>query len=291
MRSKRILVLGGDMRFVTLASGFYRDGYEVSVYGFSDDIEFCVGVCRETNIAEALEGKDVVVMGLPVTNDDITVRTPLWDGKIYFYDLLKSIGKNQLLVGGKFTPKIKNMCDIYDVRTVDYFDREEMTVLNAIPTAEGAIEIAMRMLPVTIHGSKSLVLGFGRIGKVLAKDLYALGAETYVEARRFDDLSWIKAYGYHGIYLPMLKEQLPTFDVIYNTVPHKIITEDMMKYIRKDCPFIDLASMPGGIDDEKAEQYGVKVVHALSLPGKSSPETAGEIICHTIENILSDLGV
>lgn len=289
--SKKIVVLGGDMRLVTLASEFYRDGYEVSVYGFSDDVEFDLGVVRESNLSDAVNGKDIVVMGLPVTNDDITVRTPLWDGKIYFYDVLKAMGKNQLLIGGKFTPQIKNMCNIYDVRAIDYFDREELTVLNAIPTAEGAIEIAMGMLPITVHGSKSLVLGFGRIGKVLAKDLHALGAEVYVEARRFDDLSWIKAYGYNGIYLPRLKEQLPLFDVIYNTVPYQIITEDMMKYIRKDCPFIDLASMPGGIDDDKAEKYGIKVVHALSLPGKSSPKTSGEIICHTVENILSDLGV
>lgn len=291
MYSKKVLVLGGDMRLVTLANCFNQDGYDVMVFGFSEDIEFDGGIRRADNLSDAVDKRDIVIMGLPVTNDDITVRTPLCDEKIYFYDVLKAMKKEQMLIGGKITPKVKNLCRIYNIPVIDYFDREELTVLNAVPTAEGAIEIAMGMMPVTIHGSRCLVLGFGRIGKILAKDLHGLGAETYVEARRFDDLSWIKAYGYHGIYLPELKERLPMFDVIYNTIPHQVLTEDMMKYIRRDCPIIDLASLPGGIDDAKAAQHGLKVVHALSLPGKAAPKTSGEIICSTIQNILADMGV
>lgn len=291
MFSKRISVLGGDMRIVSLANCFNQDGYDVIAYGFSDEVDFEGGICRADNLHEAVAGSDIVVMGLPVTNDDITVRTPLYDEKIYIYDVLKNMRKEQLLIGGKITPKVKNLCKIYNVQAIDYFEREELTVLNAVPTAEGAIEIAMKMLPVTVHGSQSLVLGFGRIGKILAKDLHGLGAQVYVEARRFDDLSWINAYGYNGIYLPNLKEQLSTFDVIYNTIPYQILTEQLLKYIRKECLIIDLASLPGGIDNEKATQYGLKVVHALSLPGKAAPKTSGEIIAQTIHNILADMGV
>ena len=288
---KRILVLGGDMRIVSLANCFNQEGYDVMAYGFSENIEFDGGIDRCENLKEALSVCDIVIMGLPVTNDDETINTPLYDKKIYIDDVLKSMKKEQLLMGGKISDKVKNLCRMYNISAIDYFDREELTVLNAIPTAEGAIEIAMRELPITIHGSNSLVLGFGRIGKVLSKNLNALGAKTYVEARRFDDLSWIKAYGYEGIYLKHLKEKLPLFDVIYNTVPCEIITDDMMKYIKKDCLIIDLASLPGGVDIKKAESMGIKVIRALSLPGKCSPETSGEIIKHTIQNILSDMGV
>ena len=291
MCNKKILVLGGDMRIVMLANSFNSDGFDVLTYGFSDDVEFEGGVGRADNLQEALMDRDIVITGLPVTGDDITVRTPLYDDKIYFYDVLKTMKKEQLLIGGKITPKIKNLCKVYNIPVIDYFEREELTVLNAVPTAEGAIEIAMKILPITIHGSHSLVLGFGRIGKILAKDLAALGAKTYVEARRFDDLSWINAYGYQGIYLAELKNSLPLFDVIYNTIPHEILTPDLMKYIRKDCPIIDLASLPGGINDEKAAEHGLKVVHALSIPGKVAPKTSGEIIKQTILNIFSDMGV
>lgn len=291
MYIKKILVLGGDMRIVSLANCFNQEGYGVMSYGFSENIEFDGGIERYKDLKAALSACDIVIMGLPVTNDDETIHTPLCDEKIYIEDVLKFMKKEQLLMGGKLSGKVKNLCRMYNVSAIDYFEREELTVLNAIPTAEGAIEIAMRELPITIHGSNSLVLGFGRIGKVLSKDLKALGAKTYVEARRFDDLSWIKAYGYEGIYLKHLKEKLPLFDVIYNTVPSEIITVDMMKYIKKDCLIIDLASLPGGVDIKKAEAMGIKVIRALSLPGKCAPKTSGEIIKHTIQNILSDMGV
>ncbi len=149
----------------------------------------------------------------------------------------------------------------------------------------------MRLLPITLHGSRALVLGFGRVGKVLARTLDALGAETYVEARKFEDLSWIKCYGYHGIYLPDLAGGLGSFDVIFNTIPHEILTDEHLRQLRSDCLLIDLASAPGGIRLEAAHALGLQAVSALSLPGKVAPQTAGEIIKHTIINIISDLGV
>lgn len=289
--SRIIFVLGGDMRIVMLANGFNRDGYEVMTYGFSDDVEFEAGIERCESMSCGLDKSDVVIVGLPASEDDINVSTPLWNGEISFDSLLKGMRFNQRLIGGKISGKIRDKCRIYNVEFIDYLDREELAVLNAVPTAEGAIEIAMKLMPTTICKSNSLVLGFGRIGKVLAKDLKGLGANTYVEARKYEDLAWISAYGHNGIYLPDLKESLPVMDVIYNTIPHQIITSKLMKYIRKDCPFIDLASMPGGIDDVKASEHGIKVVHALSLPGKTSPKTAGDIIKQTVLNIFSDMGV
>ena len=52
-----------------------------------------------------------------------------------------------------------------------------------------------------------------------------------------------------------------------------------------------MASKPGGVDLEAAAQLGVKVVWALSLPGKVAPVTAGRSIKTTIYNILHELGV
>ena len=291
MNCKKILILGGDKRIVSLANNFNRDGFDVVTYGFSEDIDFDGGIVRAANLTDALSGRDVVISGLPVTVDDITLHTPLYEDKIYLYDILKLMTKEQLFVGGRITPKVKNLCGIYNISVTDYFEREELAVANAVPTAEGAIELAMNLLPVTVWRSKSLVLGFGRIGKILSSRLNALGAETYVEARKFSDLAWIDAYGNTGIPLNNLKGSLPQFDVIYNTVPHEILTEDMLKLVRRDCLIIDLASAPGGVDIEKAARYGIKVVHALSLPGKVAPETAGEIIKDTILNIFADMGV
>ena len=138
---------------------------------------------------------------------------------------------------------------------------------NAVPTAEGAIEIAITETPFTIHGSKSLVLGYGKIGKILSKDLYALGAQTYVEARKYADLAMIEGHGYEPLPLDNLKDHIHEFDIIFNTIPSLILDDEILTKVKKDALIIDLASKPGGIDFDAAKAYGLKVIWALSLPG------------------------
>lgn len=62
--------------------------------------------------------------------------------------------------------------------------REELAVLNTIATAEGAIEIAIANTNKILHGSNVLVLGFGRIGKVLARKLAGLSTKVTCAARK-----------------------------------------------------------------------------------------------------------
>lgn len=162
---------------------------------------------------------------------------------------------------------------------------------NAVPTAEGAIEIAIAETPITIHGSKSLVLGYGKIGKILSKDLYALGAQTYVEARKYADLAMIEGHGYEPLPLDNLKDHIHEFDIIFNTIPALILDDEILTKVKKDALIIDLASKPGGIDFDAAKAYGLKVIWALSLPGKIAPVSSGAIIKDTIMNIIKELGV
>lgn len=162
---------------------------------------------------------------------------------------------------------------------------------NAVPTAEGAIEIAIAETPFTIHGSKSLVLGYGKIGKILSKDLYALGAQTYVEARKYADLAMIEGHGYEPLPLDNLKDHIHEFDIIFNTIPSLILDDEILAKVKKDALIIDLASKPGGIDFDAAKAYGLKVIWALSLPGKIAPVSSGAIIKDTIMNIIKELGV
>ena len=67
-----------------------------------------------------------------------------------------------------------------------------------------------------------------------------------------------------------------------------IINGSMLRQLREDCLIIDLASKPGGVDFESAKRLGRNVIWALSLPGKTAPLTAGNIIRDTINNILNE---
>ena len=164
-----------------------------------------------------------------------------------------------------------------------------MTILNAISTAEGAIQIIMEQTLKTIHGSNILVMGFGRIGKILAKMLHGIGANVYCEARKDSDIAWIEAYGYKKIHLRNLKENVDKFDIIINTIPSMILDRVYLTKINKDCLILDLASDPGGVDREYAKENGIKVIWALSLPGKVAPVTSAEYIKNTLYNIFQEL--
>ena len=54
---------------------------------------------------------------------------------------------------------------------------------------------------------------------------------------------------------------------------------------------IDLASNPGGVDNEAAKERGIKSIWALALPGKVSPSTTADIIKDTIYNVLKEIKI
>jgi len=164
-------------------------------------------------------------------------------------------------------------------------------IANAIPTAEGALQYAMTNSQITLHGSRCLVLGFGRCGKVLAHMLKGIGANLSVEARSPADLAYIESYGYISVPLGNIGQSMDQYDFIFNTIPTMILDEKKLKKVQKKCVIIELASKPGGVDLNAAKRLGIKMIDAQSLPGKVAPETAAKIIFDTILNAYSEMGV
>ena len=151
--------------------------------------------------------------------------------------------------------------------------------------------MALSEMPITLHDSKALILGYGRIGKVLAKMLDAFGADVGVCARRFESLAWIHTMGFKGIKLCSLADNINKYDVIFNTIPSMVLDKQILRNINKKSLIIDLASKPGGVDFDTARQFGLHVIWALSLPGKVAPVTSGKIIKNTVLNIVTEMGV
>ena len=199
--------------------------------------------------------------------------------------------------------EIKYFCDIIPekaqkcvekygcgIAITDYLQREELAVANAVPTAEGALAIAMAEVPYTIHGARCLVLGYGRVAKALAKTLTAVGANVTVAARKPEDLAWIDANGQIPLPFSALTQgDTPlNYDIVFNTVPEQIIGANLLSRLPGDVLLLDLASAPGGFDHDWAKQHGYHVIWALSLPGKTAPVTAGRIISDSIRYMLNE---
>ena len=173
----------------------------------------------------------------------------------------------------------------------DYFAREELAVLNAVPTAEGAIQIALEELPITLHEARVLLVGFGRLSRALGPRLLGLGAKVWVAARSYAQRAAAESMGLGSEGLERLPDWLCAYDLVINTVPAPILGIEELAAMKEGVLVIDLASRPGGVDRSAAAALGVKVVHALSLPGKVAPVTAGRYIRDTVYHMMEELGV
>ena len=285
---KSITVVGGDLRIVKLIKMLNDDGYKVYTYALEnsedlfglDSVEMC------PTLKEALSHSKVVVGPVPLSSDRKRLSSPFGRNIVELDDFIDAM-KGKYLIAGNIG--IKDELDKNEIQFTDLLKREEFSVLNTIATAEGTIQIVMEETQRTIHGSNVLVMGFGRIGKVLAKMLDGIGAKVYCEARKNEDISWIKAYGYNPIHLNDLNDHLDKFDIIINTIPFQILIDERLDLVKKDVVIVDLASNPGGVDRKAARERGLRVIWALSLPAKVAPLTSAEFIKETIYHVLKEL--
>ena len=285
---KSITVVGGDLRTVKLIEMLDNDGYKVYTYGLENSEEVLnmerVELCP--TLEEAVSASKVVVGPIPLSSDRKRLSMPFARNNVELGDFVSAL-KGKYLIAGNIG--IKEELDANGIQFTDLLKREEFSVLNTIATAEGTIQIAMEETQRTLHGSNVLVMGFGRIGKVLAKMLDGIGAKVYCEARKNEDIYWIKAYGYNPIHLNDLNENLGKFDIIINTIPFQILDEERLNLVKKESIIIDLASNPGGVDRRAAREKNLKVIWALSLPAKVAPLTSAEFIKETIYHVLKEL--
>ena len=266
----KIGIIGGDLRQLVAADQLASEGYEVAVYGFDEYMGSFGMATRCLSVEDAIRKADFIVLPLPYSIDKIHLNTPLSQSEIHLKDIFDLIDKNQIIMGGKFDNAIDKLAPEKKLNLIDYYTREDLTILNAIPTAEGAINIAMQESALTLSSSKALVIGYGRIGKILAHKLYGLHTNVYVSARKYEDFAWIEAFGYKSVSYDVIDGYLGDFDVIFNTAPVLILDENRLEKIKPDAVIIDLASAPGGVDFSAAKNLGRNVIWALSLPMRAT---------------------
>jgi dipicolinate synthase subunit A len=280
-------VMGGDLRSAYLAGLLAEDGYKVITAGLDGtDLPPCVTGC--TNPSQATTLADCVVLPIPVTTDGSTLNAPFSRVRITLEEVLGCVRHSQYVVGGAVTDAVRELAAQQGVTVHDYFRREELAVLNSVPTAEGAVQLAMEELPITISGARCLITGYGRVGKALARLLAAMGARVTVAARSCADRAWAGTQGCDTMELRQLADTsmgAGAFDVIFNTVPAQLFDRTLLKTLDANTLLIDLASRPGGVDFTAAAELRIKTIWALSLPGRVAPKSAGAIIKNAILNM------
>ena len=228
--------------------------------GYSPAISYCVQTLKNNGFTLLSEpSQEVTHLLLPVPS-----FAP--DGSIVgggnLATLLTLLPRNIVVIGGNLDrPEL----DYY--HCIDLLQDEGYLAQNAQITAHCAIKLALNQLPVTLDNCQALVIGWGRIGKCLARLLRILGAEVTVAARKECDRSMLIALGYGATNLDNIR--FSDYRVIFNTVPAMLFPSCPGNALK-----IDLASRLGlGSED---------VIWARGLPGKDAPESSGRLIAGTL---------
>ena len=216
---------------------------------------------------------DVLLLPVPTTRDGENVFCPLTN-RILPLDWVYKAKPDALILSCGYS--------FEDRSYIDYLKNDSFCLLNAVPTAEGAIARAIEDTPFCIWGSKVLVIGNGRVGKVLWERLAALKCDLTVSARKNADFALLEAMGIKYIHTNNVPDCAQKFDIIFNTIDVPIFKD------RPECLnglYLYDLSTKGCIDFKRAQQLGIKAVKLPGIPGKVAPQTAGKIIAQTVTRL------
>ena len=277
-----VLIVGGDAREIVLAEQLQNQGANVCLFGFAKEQK-----SEKQQIPDVLPLKtDALILPLSGVNMEGYIFAPYATERIHIERLKPLFRPGLLLLSGSMSKKWQPMLEKQDINLILTAEMDELALYNAVPTAEGAVEVAMRESAITVAGSKALVSGFGRCGLPLARLLAAMNAHVTVAARRRDVLALADVLGFNTVTFENLSDVVAEFDFIFNTVPAPILTADVLANAKKTAVLIDIATAPGGSDFSAAQQLGLKNFLLPGLPGKVAPFTAGQILAKIYRDIL-----
>lgn len=275
---KNVLLIGGDLRQRYLAEDIEKTGTNTSVY-FENNKDL-------SSLEEKIKNSDIIVCPVPFTKDKKNIFSTQCSTDLDIEDFLNYINSKHTVFGGNIPQNIKTNFKEKGVNYVDFMNIEEVSIKNAIATAEGTIAEAIRHSSINIHNSKCLVLGYGRCGKVIAQKLKALDAHVTIADRSEEKLANGFSFGLETADIYNLEGTIDNFDFIFNTVPKLLIKKNIIDLMKKDVVIIDISSAPGGVDFEYCKALGINANLCLGLPGKYSPKTSADILFGAIKKYL-----
>jgi dipicolinate synthase subunit A len=282
-----IVLLGGDARQLEVIRKLTELDASVLVAGFEGLHTPLDGAVRAELNPELFDGADALVLPAVGTDDDGSITAVFSDREMKLEDEhIAKLPKHCKVYTGMAKPYLRDLCAQHGITLVELFDRDDVAIYNSIPTAEGALMMAIQNTDITIHGSVSMVLGLGRTGLTLARTLQGLGSKVKVGVRREEHYARAVEMGFEPVFIRELLLHVGNIDLLFNTIPTMIVTAQIIAKLPSRAVIIDLASKPGGTDFRFAERRGIKALLAPGLPGIVAPKTAGRIIADCLSRLI-----
>lgn len=285
----QVALIGGDARQLEVIRKFSELDASVQLIGF-DNLKYAFnGITKSSLNVEMLHAMDAIILPPVGTDDNGYVESIFSTNELILGDEhIAALPKHAKVYTGMAKDFLKVLCSDHGIELIELFARDDVAIFNSIPTAEGALMMAIQNTDFTIHGSQCMVLGLGRTGTTLARTLQALGAHIKMGVLKPEQFARAWEMGFEPFYTTELSHQVTNIDLLFNTIPSMIVTAQIIANIPNRALIIDLASKPGGIDFRFAEKRGIKAILAPGLPGIVAPRTAGLIIAKTLSELLMD---
>lgn len=289
LQNIHLLIIGGDFRQLEVIHKLSKLVQKITLVGFEEITLPNKNVTKQNIQQINFQEPDCILLPIPGIQDDGLAESKFSSQKINLTkEMISQTKSNCLIFSGILTPFLENVIKETNRNIIPLFKRDDMAILNSIPTAEGALMLAMQHTDRTIHNASVLLIGFGRVGMTVARLFSSVGAKVTVCIRQTVDAARAIEMGLSPVFLKDLPNKVADQNIVINTVPSLILDAEILHHISKDTLIIDLASKPGGTDFKYAKEQGIKTIHALGLPAKVAPKTAGDIIASTLIELLNE---
>ena len=273
----KYVVIGGDKRQSLILKELSKE-YRCLSFGVPQGEE-------NSDIAKTMElaikNAENIILPLPMDKgSNLNIQS---ETAYHVKELIGYMKTGQKVFAGCIGREFRELMEHKGVQYFDYMDQKEISIYNSIATAEGAIAEAITEYGKNLHGSKVLVLGYGKCAKTLALKLKGMAADTCICARKEADLMEAYAYGLKTEKITNLGEIIGEYALIFNTIPAKIINKKVLEKVENTAIIFELASFPYGVEMEEAKNAEVNVKICMSLPAKYSPVSSADILTKFIK--------
>ena len=270
-----VAVLGGDSRMLEHMRLARLAGARVQHYGSIPGAEDAAGSSQAASLADAVKGARIISCPIPGLGADDELYAKFTDEKLRLTtDVLKSAAPGALIMTCYSTPRLDTWAEAANVTIIPYAEDDALSILHAVPTAEGAIRVAIENTDDTLLGMDVLCVGLGRVGVSVAQAFEGMKSRVSLAARNPAQLARAWAMNLRPIELRDLKSHIGHFGLIVSSTSGLVLTRDVLAATRPDVVIIDLCSPPGSVDFEAAKALGRKVIWARAQAGRA-PRRAG----------------
>jgi dipicolinate synthase subunit A len=287
-----VAVLGGDRRMHEHMRQARTAGAAVEHYGSAPGADEAAGVAEAPSLADAVRGARLISAPIPGLGMDNSLYAPFAKEKLFTTaEVLRGAAPGAMMFMGRASPQIEEWATGTNVTPIGYGDDDPLAIMHAVPTAEGAVKVAIENTEETILGLPTLCIGLGRVGMSVAQAFAGLQAKVTLAARNPSQLARGWAMGTAPLHLRELPAVIGQFPLIVSSTSGMVLTRELLERTRKDAVIIDLCSPPGSVDFPAAEALGRKVIWARGQAG-TAPATSGynewQVIMRLVRERLPD---